>query len=216
MTSSMTWLERMSSVINKRQVAANRAQSGFTLLEALVSALILAVGIMGIASLLSFSKVSQHESIQRTRAVVLAADILERIRRNPQGMSVYDIGLSTPLGDSTLVQPDSDCRSAACTVDELANHDLWVWERLLDGHSAVVTDGGAPTVGMRNVSACVKFTPDFGRVHTGIVDVIIQWQGLQKIADAVNGGTVCGTETEEDRTRRQVVLNSYVIDKAEL
>lgn len=221
----MPWVAPMSSVTKKRQVAVKRAQSGFTLLEALVSALILAVGIMGIMSLLSFSKVSQHESIQRTRAVALAADILERIRRNPQGMPVYNIGLSDPVGggtrepateDPASAEPASDCRSAACTVDELANHDLRAWERLLDGRSAVVTNGGAPTVGMRNVSACVEFTADSGRNHTGIVNVIIQWEGLQKIADAVNGGTVCGNKTEEDLTRRQVVLNSYVIDETEL
>ena len=81
----------MSSATRKSHWAGSRVQSGFTLIEALVTAFILAVGIMGIVSLLSLSKVSQHESIQRTRAVVLADDILERIRRNPAGMSVYDM-----------------------------------------------------------------------------------------------------------------------------
>jgi type IV pilus assembly protein PilV len=192
-------------------------QSGFTLIEALVTAFILAVGIMGIVSLLSLSKVSQHASIQRTRAVVLADDILERIRRNPAGMSVYNVGLSAPLGDASRgTEPVPNCQSGTCAPDELARYDLWAWERLLDGSSAIVTDGGAYTVGVRNVRACIDFTADDGRQNTGIVDVVIQWQGLQETADAVvSGGTVCGDAAAEDTTRRQVIVNSYVMDETE-
>ena len=207
----------MSSATRKSHWAGSRAQSGFTLIEALVTAFILAVGIMGIVSLLSLSKVSQHESIQRTRAVVLADDILERMRRNPAGMSVYNVGLSAPLGDASRgTEPVPNCQSGTCASDELARYDLWAWERLLDGSSAIVTDGGAYTVGVRNVRACIDFTADDGRQNTGIVDVVIQWQGLQETADAVvSGGTVCGDAAAEDTTRRQVIVNSYVMDETE-
>jgi type IV pilus assembly protein PilV len=207
----------MSSATRKRHCVGGPVQSGFTLIEALVTAFILAVGIMGIVSLLSLSKVSQHASIQRTRAVVLADDILERIRRNPAGMSVYNVGLSAPLGDASRgTEPVPNCQSGTCAPDELARYDLWAWERLLDGSSAIVTDGGAYTVGVRNVRACIDFTADDGRQNTGIVDVVIQWQGLQETADAVvSGGTVCGDATAEDTTRRQVIVNSYVMDETE-
>jgi type IV pilus assembly protein PilV len=207
----------MSSATRKRHCVGGPVQSGFTLIEALVTAFILAVGIMGIVSLLSLSKVSQHASIQRTRAVVLADDILERIRRNPAGMSVYNVGLSAPLGDASRgTEPVPNCQSGTCAPDELARYDLWAWERLLDGSSAIVTDGGAYTVGVRNVRACIDFTADDGRQNTGIVDVVIQWQGLQETADAVvSGGTVCGDAAAEDTTRRQVIVNSYVMGETE-
>ena len=208
----------MLSATRKIHCVGGPVQSGFTLIEALVAAFILAVGIMGIVSLLSLSKVSQHASIQRVRAVVLADDILERIRRNPAGISVYNIGLSAPLGDASRgTEPVPNCHSATCSKTELAAHDLWTWERLLDGASAIVTDGGAPTVGLSDVSACIDFTADDGRQNTGIVDVVIQWQGLQETADAViSAGTVCGDATAEDTTRRQVIVNSYVMDETEL
>lgn len=207
----------MLPAARKSHQVVNRNQSGFTLIEALVAAVVLAIGIMGIASLLTLSKVSQHEGIQRTRAVALADDILERIRRNPAGLSVYDIGLSAPLGDASIeTEPSPNCNSATCTAAELATHDLWAWESLLDGTSAVVTADGSATVGMRNIRACVEFTADTGKTNTGIVDVILQWQGLKETSDAVGGGTVCGDATDEDTTRRQVVVNSYVIDETEL
>ena len=196
----------MLSAVEKSHWVGSRVQSGFTLIEALVTAFILAVGIMGIVSLLSISKVSQHASIQRTRAVVLADDILERMRRNPTGMSVYDIGLSAPLGDASrgAAEPVPNCRSAPCAADQLATHDLWAWEQLL------------MTTGLRNVSACIDFTADADRENTGIVDVVIRWQGLKETADAViSGGTVCGVATDEDTTRRQVILNSYIRDEKE-
>ena len=207
----------MSSATRKRHCVGGPVQSGFTLIEALVTAFVLAVGIMGIVSLLSLSKVSQHESIQRTRAVVLADDILERMRRNPAGMSVYNVGLSAPLGGASRgTEPVPNCQSGTCAPDELARYDLWAWERLLDGSSAIVTDGGAYTVGVRNVRACIDFTADDGRQNTGIVDVVIQWQGLQETADAVvSGGTVCGDAAAEDTTRRQVIVNSYVMGETE-
>jgi type IV pilus assembly protein PilV len=214
----MLWMMLMSSAAKKRHCVGGAVQSGFTLIEALVAAFILAVGIIGIVSLLSLSKVSQHESIQRTRAVVLADDILERIRRNPAGMSVYNIGLSAPLGDASRgTEPVPNCQSGTCASDELARYDLWAWERLLDGTSAIVTDSGASTVGVRNVRACIDFTADDGRQNTGIVDVVIQWQGLQETADAViSGGTLCGGATDSDTTRRQVIVNSYVMNETEL
>ena len=208
----------MSSAAKKRHCVGGAVQSGFTLIEALVAAFILAVGIIGIVSLLSLSKVSQHESIQRTRAVVLADDILERMRRNPAGMSVYNVGLSAPLGGASRgTEPVPNCQSGTCASDELARYDLWAWERLLDGTSAIVTDSGASTVGVRNVRACIDFTADDGRQNTGIVDVVIQWQGLQETADAViSGGTLCGGATDSDTTRRQVIVNSYVMNETEL
>ena len=211
----------MLPVTRKMYPANMRAQSGFTLIEALVSAIILSIGILGIVSLLSMSKVSQHEGVQRVRAVSLADDMIERIRRNPAAMAVYDIGLTAPLGNgSSGNEPSEDCNASACTTDEMAAHDLWAWERLLDGTSATVTnDDGDPvnTVGMRNVRACIEFTADTGKVNTGIVDIVLQWQGLKESTDAVvSGGAVCGNATAEDTTRRQLVVSSYVIDETEL
>ena len=42
---------------------------GVTLIEALITGLILAIGIIGVVSLLAMAKASQHEAMQRTRAI---------------------------------------------------------------------------------------------------------------------------------------------------
>ena len=195
------------------------AQVGFTLIEALVAAFILAIGVLGVVSLLTMAKVSQHEGMDRVRAVALADDMVERVRRNPGAMAVYDVGLNAPIGGGTVsTEPTPDCNSAACDATELATHDLWAWEQLLDGRATTYDDGGTATaaVALRSVQGCIEFTADAGKVNTGIVDVVIQWQGLKETADAVAGGAVCGAANAEDKTRRQVVVSGYVIDETEL
>ena len=210
----------MLPATNHRFCAGRARQSGFTLIEALVAAVILAIGVLGVVSLLTMSKVSQHEGMDRVRAVALADDMIERIVRNPGAMDTYDdIGLDAPVGGNTIDEvPDPDCRIAVCdNPEELANFDLWAWEQLLDGRATTFDDGGTttPAVALRNVQGCIVFTADTDWENRGIVDVIIQWQGLKETADAVDGGAVCGDADDEDLNRRQVVVSTYVIDELE-
>lgn len=205
---------------SKAYLLGSSGQSGFTLIEVMISAVILSIGVVGIVSVLTMTKVFQHESIQRARAVELADGIFERIRRNPAGVAGYDTGLLAPLGAaSTGDEPDPNCRGTSCDAAQLASHDLWDWERLLDGASTTIVDGEDTinTVGLRNVRACIDFTADADRVNTGIVDVIIQWQGINETSDAVAAsGVECGDAGEEDPTWRQLIVSSYVIDETEL
>ncbi|MEM7279391.1 MAG: type IV pilus modification protein PilV [Pseudomonadota bacterium] len=199
-----------------------RRQQGFSLIEALIAGVILAIGILGIVSLLAMSKASQHEGIQRVRAVSLADDILERIRRNPSAMATYDIGLNAPLGSKPTppTEPSPNCTTATCDFEQLALHDLWTWEQLLDGASATITDAGGSTVrtaAMRNVQACIEFSADTGKNNTGTVDVVLQWDSLQESTDGVDpAGTRCGSATAENLARRQLIVSSYVVDETEL
>ena len=134
--------------------AGRAAQVGFTLIEALVAAFILAIGVLGVVSLLTMAKVSQHEGMDRVRAVALADDMVERVRRNPGAMAVYDVGLNAPIGGGTVsTEPTPDCNSAACDATELATHDLWAWEQLLDGRATTYDDGGTATAAVATAAA---------------------------------------------------------------
>lgn len=196
-----------------------RSQSGMTMLEAMIAGVVLAIGILGIVSLLLLSKTSQHAAIERTRAVALADDMLERIRRNPGGMAIYSAAdLDSPVGgDSLGDEPEPSCTAALCSENELATHDLWAWEELLDTSFGSLDEDGDVISSMRG---CVVFTADAGagKSNTGTVNIILQWQGLEDSTDAVGAGDVCGADWDEadEDYRRQVVMSSYIVDEIEL
>ena len=57
-----------------------RAQSaGFSLIEVMISILVLSFGMLGVASLLATSLSGSHTSSLRTQAIVLADDLADRI-----------------------------------------------------------------------------------------------------------------------------------------
>jgi type IV pilus assembly protein PilV len=182
----------------------------------LVAFVLLSIGLLGMVGILTKSKVHQHQAIERARAVNLADDVLERIRINPAAIDTYNIGLD-PLGGGTVAsEPDPDCSAASCTPAELAAHDLWLWEQALDGAS--VTAGGANTNGLNTPRGCVVFDASPGMPRTGLLNVIVQWRGLVESVDAVPAdGDVCGgAAAGSDPFRRQVSINTYVIDEDDL
>lgn len=193
---------------------------GFTLFEVLIAFFIISIGLVGVVSLQAFSKAAQHQAIQRSRAVTLSDQMLEMIRGNPRGVAGYNIGANAVGGGSIADQPTPNCITAACDPNEMAAHDLWSWEQSLDGAGVTAADGGGTSAGLIQPRGCIVFTPDTanGKARTGIVDVVIQWRGLQETADATDGGFVCGDDfADADKGfRRQVVLSTYVVDEREL
>jgi type IV pilus assembly protein PilV len=68
---------------------ASRAQ-GFTLVESMVTAIVLTVGMLGLGAMFVESLRASRTALYRTRAVTLAADLGERIRANSDPASAYD------------------------------------------------------------------------------------------------------------------------------
>ncbi|KZX56870.1 hypothetical protein A3709_03570 [Halioglobus sp. HI00S01] len=194
-------------------------QRGMTLIEALIAAVILAIGILGIVSLLGISKVAQHDTVQRTRAVSLADDLLERIRRNPEGVAEYTA--HNPMNGAAPTAIGTDCSTVSCSAVDMAKYDLNEWENLLAGSSVTVPDpNGNPvsTALLRDVSACVNVTTNTGMTNTGTIDVIIQWRGLSETFDGATDDTICGTDWNSDDKpyRRQVVISSFIFDEGDM
>ena len=210
------------NILQKKLPTSHSLQRGFTLIEALIAFVILSVGLLGIVSLQAMAKTSQHLAIQHTRAVTIADAIVERIRVNPGGIDIYNIGAGNAVGVSPMTEPSLDCREEAdaCDADDIAAYDLWAWEQALLGAGATIA--GANTAGLIEPRGCIVFNPAPGRARTGQLTVIVQWRGLHESYDAVQGGeTVCEDSSDPaaaagtDNFRRKVVTNTYVVDEAE-
>lgn len=76
------------------------AQHGATLIEVLITVLILAVGLLGVAGMQMTSIQSNHSAYYRTQATVLAADLAERMRANREVALTTAYNLDFPTSSS--------------------------------------------------------------------------------------------------------------------
>jgi type IV pilus assembly protein PilV len=96
-----------------------RAELGFSLVEALVSLVVISVGMIGMAALYGQGLGAGRTAMYRTIAVNLAADMADRIRVNRLAGAAYGGTAATADGCG----PDSD----GCTPAEMAASDLFIW-----------------------------------------------------------------------------------------
>ena len=83
--------------------------NGFSMLEVLISVLVLSIGLLGLAALHASSLKANHGAYHKSQATYLAYDIVDRMRANrPEAINEsYDITLATgSLSGSTLAVTD--------------------------------------------------------------------------------------------------------------
>ena len=192
----------------KIRLPATNVQRGFSLIEVMVSTLVVSVSVLAMAGMQVTAKRLGHESVQRTSATSLAMDLIERMRSNPEALTSY---VTTGIGGGSITaEPTPDCSDTgtnSCTFAELATHDLWEWEQVLDGASETreVDGDPVPVGGLLNPTACIAVTG-------GAVVVSIVWEGYQSISNPVSD--TCGTGLDKygvDDAKRQVLSMSTFI-----
>ncbi len=108
---------------------------GFNLIEILVTMLIMAVGLMGIAALQFKGLQYNHDAYTRTQINFLAYDIADRIRLNRDNASTYvedyDITATAPTGCNQATGADKD--------NDLACWRLLAYNSLPPGSEANIT-----------------------------------------------------------------------------
>jgi len=183
-----------------------RRQAGVSLIEVLVTLVLISVALLGSASLQVLSKRSNHESMQRTTAAQLAGDYLERARSNKAALDDYTVG--EDIGGATLGVPALDCTEdgANCSQSQMATYDVWQWEQHLDGNNEL--ENGDATGGLLQPTACIQ-GPVGG---AGVVEVAIAWRGLREhinpeIDDCGEGSGKYGAE---DEFRHVLVMRTFV------
>lgn len=85
--------------------------AGFSLLEVLITVFILAIGLLGLAALQTTSLKNNHSAQHRTSAVVLAYDIIDRMRLNRDAnytLAMADTPAGATLKDGDLIAWTND------------------------------------------------------------------------------------------------------------
>ena len=165
-------------LIRRASMRSGRAARGFSLIEALITLFVFAIGILTIAGLQLISKKANYDAAQRTTAAMLVNDIAERMRANlsTNGVALGDY-LVEDVGGGTIAQPGQDCTAGTCTNAQLAAWDLYEWEQLLDGASE---DNAG---GLVEPSACIRSDVVGGGV--GAYHIVIAWRGVTPLSNPV-------------------------------
>ncbi len=145
------------------------------MIEVLVTIVIVAFGLLGMAGLQVRLQVSEMESYQRSQALLLLNDMANRIsvNRTAAVAETYLVAAGSPLGAGM------DCPTTTLTV---VQRDLGEWCNALQG--AGTMDAGARVGVMVGGRGCVESVG-------GDFLVTVAWQGLTPIA-APPASVACG------------------------
>lgn len=155
-------------------LSVQQRQRGTTLIEVLVTIVILAFGLLGLAGMQAKIQVAEMESFQRAQAIVLLADMIERINANRSSAADYVTGTGSPLGTN-------DTQPSSCTALAFgAVRDQCEWSNALKG--AAEKHSAANVGAMQGARGCVELiqaaNATAGVCTPGTYRVSIVWQGL--------------------------------------
>jgi type IV pilus assembly protein PilV len=152
-----------------------RTSNGFTLVEVLVTLLVLSIGLLGIDKLLLVSSRANDSAYLRTQATALAYSILDSMRANRQTAvnGVYT-GTST-----SFTNPNVQCTAASpCSGTTIAQNDMWQWAQDL---TTALGPSGVGTISTVNVTDPVTGATDVTATIT------VQWN--DSVAQQTFGAT---------------------------
>ena len=173
-----------------------RRTAGFTLIEVLITFLIVTVGLLGLAALQAQTLRNQMESYQRLQAAMLVSNMATRIRLNPSAAIAGSYPAGTAYG--------TDARPADCATTR-AIGDICEWHDLISGASV---NGGGVAVGAPILARGCISTPDTSGDGT-VITVSVAWQGL---SPANTPGNTCGQGAfgEDEELRRVIYRQVWV------
>jgi len=194
-------------MVTNRPQSSPVAQRGTSLLEVLVTIVILAIGLLGLAGLQTRLQSSEIEAYQRSQALILLNDMASRIATNRSNAEAYittsplGVGNTCPTGTSTQLI------------------DAGQWCSALQG--AAETLGANNNVGaMVGGRGCVEKVGGTAGEAVGEYSITIAWQGLTAVAaptstcgqNLYNGAS--GSACTGDKCRRTVTTIVRIGDLA--
>lgn len=136
----------MTSIHQKTSISGRHG--GFTLIEVLVTVIVLAIGLLGLAGLQLGGLRYSYSAYQRSQATIMANDIIDRMRANPTvaGTGSYNISIGTMPGAKSCTGT-----AANCSATDMANADLYEWKQSLaavlpSGDGSIVNNGSTFTI----------------------------------------------------------------------
>jgi type IV pilus assembly protein PilV len=126
---------------------AKPLQAGFSLIEVLVTILIVSFGMLGIAGMLFASINAGQVAMNRSSAVSLANEMADRVRSNWQAVKLGTFNAVTTSSQSGSSSCTTTCMTSICSPADQATLDICLWKKQIQkqlpgGQGAVTVDAG--------------------------------------------------------------------------
>ena len=174
-------------------------QTGIGLVEVLIALLVFSLGMLGVASLQVVATKSSFEAQQRQEAVLLARDIIARMKSS--GLSFDDI--KTKYGSmefsEALPAPTPACKEATdnCSPILMAIWDKYEWSKSI---AAAAVGYGGTGQGLLKAKGCVTYGDK-------LITVTIAWESMTEMG--AGGGGDCDI-AGAGKKQRHVEVKTYI------
>jgi type IV pilus assembly protein PilV len=112
---------------SKKIKKMSTAQKGFTLIEVMVAVFVLAVGILGMAGMQAVSVRESQNSIFRSQADILVADMADRLRAN-RADAADPLSTNYETDGTAVVSGVCQGTTASCDEAAIASYDIAQWQ----------------------------------------------------------------------------------------
>ncbi|MFT5425505.1 MAG: type IV pilus assembly protein PilV [Gammaproteobacteria bacterium] len=185
-------------------------QSGFSMIEVLITLIIILIGLLGIAALQARATMLELESYQRAQALILMSDIVDRININRSTVSCFNLSNATTGADfiGTGYAGGHTCTASTPAYNTQTVAAITAIDNLLKG--AAETSGGASVGAMIGARACISYdaATETGVAGSGLYTIAVSWQSMMDLnVPAVN----CGNGLYGDETKRRTVSSALRI-----
>ncbi len=183
-------------------------QQGFSLIEVLVAMLITVIGSLGMIALQLRAQQSQLESQQRSQGILLAEDMLNRLRANPFGAVERTCYTTDTSGDygvtyfGTGIDAAVYNCSAAGVFSDQAEADVITWDSMLKG--ATETLSGSNVGGLIDARGCITTALDGNGDR--VFRVTVTWQGQSDMSPPADPCAANLYNADGADTRRRAVF----------
>ncbi|MFM1907728.1 MAG: hypothetical protein RLZZ591_1405 [Pseudomonadota bacterium] len=184
-----------------------KLQKGVYLIEVLISLLIIAISLLGLAGLQARANNAEFESYQRSQAIMLATDMVERIKMNRKELGAFK-NINGFVGTNGTGAYSLDCSAPNSQFSK----DMCAWSDLLQG-SAEKNSLGNYIGSVIDARGCISYdaSTEYNTIaDTGIFTVAVAWQGTN---DTVTPTNLCGSGLYGAETKRRVISLAFRLGK---
>ena len=211
-----------SRVPATRSASRRGANRGFSMIEVLVSLIIIQVGLLGLVGTQVVAQRAEAESYQRAQALILLDDMVERINANRYSASCFaftDPTLGTPylgVNDAGHYTPVCNVGNNTIIVTQSMNH----WDSALQGAAEVGTiNGTSAKIGaITSARGCVSSTVNTSVTpNITVYTIAVVWQGQTdgfvptSFPNVPSGAANCGINLYGAETQRRLVWTTLEI-----